>query len=74
MKSKKLKKHIGRVLKELRIRNGAKRKELADILEISVKEYRAIEVGRKNILISKAVVLAKKYSVSLDCFVINALH
>ena len=68
MKSKKLKKHIGRVLKGLRIRNGAKRKELADILEISVKEYRAIEVGRKNILISKAVVLAKKYNVSLDVF------
>lgn len=65
---KKAKKHIGIVLKKLRLQKGSEPSEVAYILGIKAKYYKAIEMGRGSLLLSQAIKLTEYYCVSLDIF------
>lgn len=64
----KLKKHIGNVLKKLRLQKRIKPNEAAVIVGMQAREYKAIEMGRGTLLLSQAIKLTEYYNVSLDIF------
>lgn len=68
MKISKIKIQIGRALKKLRLERGLSRVEISKMINLTAIEYKGVEAGRKNLLISQAVKLARFYGVSLDHF------
>ncbi|WP_079707675.1 helix-turn-helix domain-containing protein [Paraliobacillus ryukyuensis] len=60
---------IGKRLKELRIENNLYQKDIAQILEITVRQLQKYEKNQSDLPISKAIKLANYFNVTLDYLV-----
>lgn len=56
-------------IKELRILKGYSQKQIADMLEMQVTQYRRYENGERTIPVDFLIKLADLYNVSLDYIV-----
>lgn len=56
-------------LKELRLQNGYKQKEIAEVLDVHISTYGKIELGEIGLDITKAQKLAKFYGISTSILI-----
>lgn len=57
---------FGERLKTLRLEQGKKQKDMAQLLSCSLRHYQAIEAGEINLPSKKLAVLAEFFHVSMD--------
>lgn len=60
---------LGKRLKELRLENELKQRELASVLDVSRNTYTQYECGTRKIGVEDLIKLADFYNISLDFLV-----
>lgn len=63
---------VHQFLKEIRIKNGYKQQQIAEILGIDTTSYGRIERGDRKLNTERLVILAKHYNISVSALLSNA--